>query len=136
MSGKRPGGASQIEKQRADKSKTEFLTSKEKSDTETSGISGSQQLRPQVATATSVLSEGKPLAAEFEHGQAAPVIAVSASKSHAAFFNLARKFLATNEICDLSALEGAIVSAVEAANLLERSKLATIARYVANIFRM
>mmetsp|Transcript_20709 Transcript_20709/g.29524 ORF Transcript_20709/g.29524 Transcript_20709/m.29524 type:complete len:263 (-) Transcript_20709:607-1395(-) len=128
MSEKRPGGAFQIEKQSADKSKTEFLTSKEESDTETSGISVSQQLQPQVATATSALSEGNPLAAEYEHGQAAPVIAVSASKSHAAFFNLARKFLATNEICDLSALEGAIVSAVEAANLLERSKLATIAR--------
>jgi len=56
------------------------------------------------------------------------VIAVSASKGPAAFFNLARKFLATDEICDLSALEGAIVSAVDAAHLLERSKLATIER--------
>jgi hypothetical protein len=54
------------------------------------------------------------------------VIAVSASKSPAAFFNLARKFLVTNEMCDLSALEGAIVSAVDAAHLLERSQLATI----------
>lgn len=58
------------------------------------------------------------------------VIAVSASKGPAAFFNLARKFLVTDETCDLSALEGAIVSAVDAAHLLERSKLATIARYV------
>jgi len=56
------------------------------------------------------------------------VIAVSASKGPAAFFNLARKFLAKDEICDLSALEGAIVSAVDAAHLLERSKLATIER--------
>jgi hypothetical protein len=58
------------------------------------------------------------------------VIAVSASKGPAAFFNLARKFLVTDEICDLSALEGAIVSAVDAAHLLERSQLATIVRYV------
>ena len=56
------------------------------------------------------------------------VIAVSASKGPAAFFNLARKFLFTDEMCDLSALEGAIVSAVDAAHLLERSKLATIVR--------
>lgn len=58
------------------------------------------------------------------------VIAVSASKGPAAFFNLARKFLVTDEECDLSALEGAIVSAVDAAHLLERSKLAIIVRYV------
>lgn len=58
------------------------------------------------------------------------VIAVSASKGPAAFFNLARKFLVTDEFCDLSALEGAIVSAADAAHLLERSKLATIVRYV------
>ena len=58
------------------------------------------------------------------------VIAVSASKGPAAFFNLARKFLASDEMCDLSALEGAIVSAVDAAHLLERSQLATIVRYV------
>lgn len=56
------------------------------------------------------------------------VIAVSASKGPAAFFNLARKFLATDEMCDLSALEGAIVSAVDAAHLLERSQLAHIIR--------
>ena len=56
------------------------------------------------------------------------VIAVSASKGPAAFFNLARKFLVTDEYCDLSALEGAIVAAVDAAHLLERSKLATIVR--------
>uniref|UniRef100_A0A7S1BN01 Uncharacterized protein n=1 Tax=Corethron hystrix TaxID=216773 RepID=A0A7S1BN01_9STRA len=58
------------------------------------------------------------------------VIAVSASKGPAAFFNLARKFLVTDEYCDLSALETAIVSAVDAAHLLERSKLATIVRSV------
>ncbi|GAX14926.1 hypothetical protein FisN_12Lh372 [Fistulifera solaris] len=56
------------------------------------------------------------------------VIAVSASKGPTAFFNLARKFLVTDEMCDLSALEGAIVSAVDAAHLLERSRLATIVR--------
>lgn len=58
------------------------------------------------------------------------MIAVSASKGPTAFFNLARKFLVTDEMCDLSALEGAIVSAVDAAHLLERSKLATIVRCV------
>jgi hypothetical protein len=56
------------------------------------------------------------------------VIAVNASKGPAAFFNLARKFLVADEICDLSALEGAIVSAADAAHLLERSQLATIIR--------
>jgi hypothetical protein len=62
------------------------------------------------------------------------VIAVSASKGPAAFFNLARKFLVTDEMCDLSALEGAIVSAADAAHLLERSKLATIVRYECFLF--
>lgn len=56
------------------------------------------------------------------------VIAVSASKGPSAFFNLARKFLTTDRSVDLSALEGAIVSAVDAAQRLERSKLATIVR--------
>jgi len=56
------------------------------------------------------------------------VIAVSASKSPTVFFNLARKFLLTEETVMLSALEGAIVSAVDAAHLLERSRLATIER--------
>jgi predicted lipid-binding transport protein (Tim44 family) len=56
------------------------------------------------------------------------VIAVSASKKPAVFFNLARKFLATDEECDLSALEGAILTAVDAAHLLERSMIATIVR--------
>lgn len=65
----------------------------------------------------------------FEAEPARQVIAVSASKGPAAFFNLARKFLVTDEMCDLSALEGAIVSAVDAAHLLERSQLATIVRY-------
>lgn len=60
--------------------------------------------------------------------RARQVIAVSASKNPAAFFNLARRFLVTDEYCDLSALEGAIVSAVDAAHLLERSKLANIVR--------
>jgi hypothetical protein len=56
------------------------------------------------------------------------IIAVSVSKGPSAFFNLARKFLVTDDECDLSALEGAIVSAVDAAHLLERSKIATIVR--------
>eukprot|EP00560_Eucampia_antarctica_P006909 CAMPEP_0197823580 /NCGR_PEP_ID=MMETSP1437-20131217/906_1 /TAXON_ID=49252 ORGANISM="Eucampia antarctica, Strain CCMP1452" /NCGR_SAMPLE_ID=MMETSP1437 /ASSEMBLY_ACC=CAM_ASM_001096 /LENGTH=297 /DNA_ID=CAMNT_0043422815 /DNA_START=344 /DNA_END=1237 /DNA_ORIENTATION=- len=56
------------------------------------------------------------------------VIAVSASKKPAVFFNLARKFLATDGECDLSALEGAILTAVDAAHLLERSKIAKIVR--------
>ncbi len=56
------------------------------------------------------------------------IIAVSANKNPTAFFQLARKFLMTNEMCDFSALEGAIVSAVDAAHLLERSKLASIVR--------
>jgi hypothetical protein len=86
--------------------------------------------------------ERKPAAKKVESSQASAatgasqepiprqVIAVSASKGPAAFFNLARKFLVTDEMCDLSALEGAIVSAVDAAHLLERSQLATIVRYV------
>lgn len=56
------------------------------------------------------------------------VIAVSANKNPTAFFQLARKFLMTNEMCDLSALEGAIVSAIDAAHLLERAQLASIVR--------
>lgn len=60
-----------------------------------------------------------------EHRQ---VIAVSSQKNPGAFFNLARRFLVSDEYVDLSALEGAIVSAVDAAHLLERSKLATIVR--------
>lgn len=63
-----------------------------------------------------------------EYTRPRQVIAVSASKGPAAFFNLARKFLVTDEVCDLSALEGAIVSAADAAHLLERSQLATIIR--------
>ena len=65
-----------------------------------------------------------------QQAQPRQVIAVSASKGPAAFFNLSRKFLVTDESCDLSALEGAIVTAVDAANLLERSQLAKIVRYV------
>lgn len=56
------------------------------------------------------------------------IIAVSANKNPTAFFQLGRKFLMTNEMCDYSALEGAIVSAVDAAHLLERSQLASIVR--------
>lgn len=89
---------------------------------------------PSVATGAPVV-EGSPTATTVAESTSADsgepprqVIAVSASKSPAAFFNLARKFLVTNEMCDLSALEGAIVSAVDAAHLLERSQLATIVR--------
>ncbi|KAL7555364.1 hypothetical protein ACA910_007093 [Epithemia clementina (nom. ined.)] len=73
-------------------------------------------------------SEVGPQSADEAETQPRQVIAVSASKGPAAFFNLARKFLVTDEMCDLSALEGAIVSAVDAAHLLERSKLANIIR--------
>lgn len=83
--------------------------------------SGGQHQQP---TSTTGRDEDDPL------NQPRQVIAVSASRGPAAFFNLARKFLVTDEMCDLSALEGAIVSAVDAAHLLERSKLATIVRYV------
>jgi hypothetical protein len=79
-------------------------------------------VQKQEAAATSTLS--------LSDSQPRQVIAVSASKNPAAFFNLARRFLVTDEYCDLSALEGAIVSAVDAAHLLERSKLAHIVRYV------
>ena len=71
-----------------------------------------------------------------ESGGASPqehtrqTIAVGVAKGPAAFFNLARKFLVTDEEVDLSALEGAIVSAVDAAHLLERSQIATITRSV------
>ena len=83
--------------------------------------------QPPITTAASAVQQ------QHQHTTNPPghqVIAVSASKGPAAFFNLARKFLATDEFCDLSALEGAIVSAVDAAHLLERSKLADIVRYV------
>lgn len=73
-------------------------------------------------------SESTQLSTEDPSRPRRQVIAVSASKGPAAFFNLARKFLVTDEMCDLSALEGAIVSAVDAAHLLERSKLAKIVR--------
>lgn len=81
-------------------------------------------------------SEAKKPPEQPSQGETTPVlpprqvIAVNASKGPAAFFNLARKFLVTDEFCDLSALEGAIVSAVDAAHLLERSRLATIVRCV------
>ncbi|KAG7355919.1 hypothetical protein IV203_000605 [Nitzschia inconspicua] len=86
----------------------------------TPGATGAEDSTPTVEEA----------AAEGAYSEETPrqVIAVSASKSPAAFFNLARKFLVTNDMCDLSALEGAIVSAVDAAHLLERSQLATIVR--------
>ena len=56
------------------------------------------------------------------------VIAVGASKAPKVFFNLARKFLIKDETCDLSALETAITTAIDAAHLLVRSQLATIVR--------
>lgn len=86
---------------------------------------------PTSGTATKQTESTSPSArrrAESDEALSQPrqVIAVSVSKGPSAFFNLARKFLVTDEICDLSALEGAIVSAVDAAHLLERSKIATI----------
>ena len=85
-----------------------------------------QQSQP-TDTATSA-STTQPQSESEQQPSRHQVIAVSASKGPAAFFNLARKFLVTDEFCDLSALEGAIVSAVDAAHLLERSKLADIVR--------
>ena len=101
------------------------------SDTTSSGIpspgSPSEEQKPSAKKAAS--SEGAThQASEDDSTKPRQVIAVSASRGPAAFFNLARKFLVTDEMCDLSALEGAIVSAVDAAHLLERSKLATIVR--------
>jgi hypothetical protein len=92
------------------------------SSTMTAGGAGGEKGRGAAAAAATVAAD--PM------GEVPPrqVIAVSASKSPAAFFNLARKFLVSNEMCDLSALEGAIVSAVDAAHLLERSRLASIVR--------
>ena len=56
------------------------------------------------------------------------VIAVSATKSPTTYCNLARKFLINEESIIFSALEGAIVFAIDAAQLLERSSIATIVR--------
>lgn len=87
--------------------------------------------KPEPPQAEGATASTEGLSPQSEGSQGFPsrqVIAVSASKGPAAFFNLARKFLITDEMCDLSALEGAIVSAVDAAHLLERSKLATIVR--------
>lgn len=77
---------------------------------------------------SSVHGRDERVSSPVEVEQPRQVIAVSVSKGPSAFFNLARKFLVTDEICDLSALEGAIVSAVDAAHLLERSKIATIVK--------
>ena len=97
------------------------------SDTTSSGIPSpgtpTDEQKPSATTATSGGITGD------EANKPRQVIAVSTSRGPAAFFNLARKFLVTDEMCDLSALEGAIVSAVDAAHLLERSQLATIVRY-------
>jgi hypothetical protein len=73
-------------------------------------------------------SEVLPASAQESVERPRQVIAVSANRGPTAFFNLAKRFLITDELCDLSALEGAIVAAVDAAHLLERSKLATIVR--------
>lgn len=78
--------------------------------------------------ATSVGDSGTNVGKVSPETETRPVIAVSTMKGPAAFFNLARKFLVTYDACDLSALEGAIVSAIDAAHLLERSRLATIVR--------
>ncbi|CAB9496939.1 expressed unknown protein [Seminavis robusta] len=98
------------------------------SDTTSSGIpSPGTPTDEQKPSAKSAASEGT-TSQDDPTNKPRQVIAVSASRGPAAFFNLARKFLVTDETCDLSALEGAIVSAVDAAHLLERSKLATIIR--------
>ena len=100
------------------------------SDTTSSGIPSPGTPTDEQKPSAKAASEGTITASEDESNKPRQVIAVSASRGPAAFFNLARKFLVTDETCDLSALEGAIVSAVDAAHLLERSKLATIVRSV------
>lgn len=97
------------------------------SDTTSSGIPSPGSLPEEQKPSAKAASSGGPTL-EDDPLKPRQVIAVSASRGPAAFFNLARKFLVTDEMCDLSALEGAIVSAVDAAHLLERSKLATIVR--------
>ena len=52
----------------------------------------------------------------------------SSAKGPVEFFNDAKNILVRDEVYELSALEGSIASAVEAATLLERSKVATIIR--------
>jgi hypothetical protein len=92
-------------------------------------VTSAGERKPAATTKRDQASENtSPTTPSDEATRPRQVIAVSASKGPAAFFNLARKFLVTDEMCDLSALEGAIVSAVDAAHLLERSKLATIVR--------
>jgi hypothetical protein len=100
------------------------------SDTTSSGIPSPGTPTDEQKPSAKAASEGNTVASEDESYKPRQVIAVSASRGPAAFFNLARKFLVTDETCDLSALEGAIVSAVDAAHLLERSKLANIIRLV------
>lgn len=100
------------------------------SDTTSSGIPSPGTPTDEQKPSAKAASEGSTTARDDESYKPRQVIAVSASRGPAAFFNLARKFLVTDETCDLSALEGAIVSAVDAAHLLERSKLATIIRSV------
>lgn len=90
--------------------------------------SGKEEQISSSSQVTTTAERRQEAASTFSDSQPRQVIAVSASKNPAAFFNLARRFLVTDEYCDLSALEGAIVSAVDAAHLLERSKLANIVR--------
>ena len=123
-------GASSLEsgRQHTDESKPQTPPKlKEEGDTSHQATTGDSskrsQAHPEARPAVASLTAG-----DVEDAVPRQVIAVSASKGPAAFFNLARKFLATDEMCDLSALEGAIVSAVDAAHLLERSQLATIVR--------
>mmetsp|Transcript_28570 Transcript_28570/g.42226 ORF Transcript_28570/g.42226 Transcript_28570/m.42226 type:complete len:207 (+) Transcript_28570:343-963(+) len=95
---------------------------------QTQGEEEAPNQHPNISEKPFVSGEKKPATAQHIDDQPRQVIAVNASKGPAAFFNLTRKFLVTDEFCDLSALEGAIVAAVDAAHLLERSKLATIVR--------
>eukprot|EP00816_Leptocylindrus_hargravesii_P011054 CAMPEP_0196822066 /NCGR_PEP_ID=MMETSP1362-20130617/82035_1 /TAXON_ID=163516 /ORGANISM="Leptocylindrus danicus, Strain CCMP1856" /LENGTH=306 /DNA_ID=CAMNT_0042201513 /DNA_START=114 /DNA_END=1031 /DNA_ORIENTATION=- len=96
----------------------------------TTNIQGDSQQQPQPQQSN--IPSSAAVAAASTEGQdiqpQIPVIAVSASKTPTVFFNLARRFLVNEEVLELSALEGAIVSAVDAAHLLERSRLANIVR--------
>jgi hypothetical protein len=56
-------------------------------------------------------------------------ITVGANKGCSFYFKLARRMLMNEEACDLTALEGAIVFAVDTAFLLERTMHAKITRY-------
>lgn len=62
------------------------------------------------------------------HHQDIRFIPVSVSKTARAYFNIARKALETHRRVELSALEAAVVIAVDASFLLTRAKMGTVER--------